>query len=158
MCLNPPFPPSPPPLNSQRQKTHGTLRLQKVTTGREGLETNPGHGDDPFKPRSRHGSEKGPRQMLEVFLKSAPFLKVILASCVCYDTATISTVAVPVLVVLVVVVVVSFFATVVAGVVLILAVVILIRPGARAQCCCARLCCLNGCLRRSYTCRCTRST
>ncbi|CAN0181401.1 unnamed protein product, partial [Scytosiphon promiscuus] len=47
---------------------------RKVTAGREGMEIDSGHGD-PFKARSRHGSEKGPRQMLEVFLKSAPFLK-----------------------------------------------------------------------------------
>ena len=33
--------------------------------------------DDPFKPATAPDVDRGPRQMLEVFLKSAPFLKVI---------------------------------------------------------------------------------
>lgn len=32
--------------------------------------------DDPFKPATAADVDRGPRQMLEVFLKSAPFLKV----------------------------------------------------------------------------------
>lgn len=34
--------------------------------------------EDPFKPPTAPDVDRGPRQMLEVFLKSAPFLKVIL--------------------------------------------------------------------------------
>lgn len=35
--------------------------------------------DDPFKPPAAPDVDRGPRQMLEVFLKSAPFLKVIIS-------------------------------------------------------------------------------
>lgn len=40
--------------------------------------------DDPFKAPTAADADKGPRQMLEVFLKSAPFLKVACVACVSF--------------------------------------------------------------------------